>query len=112
MASPVNVNCRVTMGLGGGPARKTHASSAIRPTIATPPSSAAIRVVTKRRRGAAWRVSAAANSATLANRSAGARANAWVTAASTPLGTCRSVVSLGIGSLKRLAMIACAVGPV
>jgi hypothetical protein len=56
--------------------------------------------------------SAAANSPAVAKRSAGTFASARVTAASTPGGTARTLPRCGTGSLNRLAMRACAVGPV
>jgi hypothetical protein len=56
--------------------------------------------------------SARANSAALVNRSAGERANARVIACSIPSETSRIVRRCGTGSLKRFAMMACAVGPV
>ena len=111
-ALPVKVSCRVTIGLAGGAGRKIHARVAMTPSTAVPPSRAAIRRLRERFGGRAGRLSAAANSPTLAKRSAGVRARARVTAISTPAGTARSVVSFGSGSLNRLAMIACAVGPV
>ena len=55
---------------------------------------------------------AATNWSAVAYRSAGALANAFVTARSTASGTSRTVRRCGIGSLSRLAMIAWAVGPV
>src|SRR2546425_7229271 len=47
-----------------------------------------------------------------ANRSAGAFASALLTAFSTAGDTWRTVLMCGMGSVKRLAMMACAVGPV
>src|SRR6185295_9291029 len=70
----------------------------------------------KRHRGCVARVEPAVSAATkapaVANRSAGAFASALVTAASTAGETRRTVPRCGMGSVKRLAMIACAVGPV
>src|SRR2546422_10555269 len=57
-------------------------------------------------------VSAATKAPAVENRSAGAFPSAFVTAASTVDGTCRTVLRCGIGSVSRLAMMAWAVGPV
>src|SRR5256885_1518453 len=57
-------------------------------------------------------VSAATKAPVVANRSAGAFASALVTAASSDGETWRTMPRCGIGSVKRLAMMACAVGPV
>ena len=57
--------------------------------------------------------SAALNSSALANRSAGVLASTRTSVASSAGGTVsRRVETRGTGSRKRLAMIACAVGPV
>jgi hypothetical protein len=57
--------------------------------------------------------SAAANCWAVVNRSAGARASAFASAASTVGGTdSRMTETLGSGSVMRRAKIACAVGPV
>jgi hypothetical protein len=108
---PLNVSCRLTIGPLGGTGRTSHAPS---PRIRTPATTAATRVIRRanpavfRRAG---RSSAAAKSAVDGNRSAGDLASARVTAASRPAGTSRNVPRWGRGSLSRLAMIACAVGP-
>ncbi len=57
--------------------------------------------------------SAAANCAAVVNRSAGVRASALVSAASTPAGTVSRTTEIrGNGSLSFFARIACGVGPV
>ena len=66
-----------------------------------------------RRRTAADWVSASANAAAVANRSTGSVASAFRRACSTPAGTgARSRRTPGTGSVNRLAITACAVGPV
>ena len=63
--------------------------------------------------GAADAVSASANCAALTNRSAGAFASAWETAASMAGGiVSRSRRTDGTGSVNRLAITTCALGPV
>ena len=85
-------------------------------TAARPATSAAAPIPSQRRGGqpvpAGAAPSAAAKAPAVGNRSARSLARARETARSTPGGTARTVDNRGIGALRHLAMIACAVGPV